>query len=67
MTSFFARKFPVEMIVYGRRSTALVTRQMYELCNTKTLLSCDGLAHKLHINCPDLNISSVLTECCKLF
>ena len=67
MTSFVARKFPVEMIVYGRRLTAPVTRQMYELCDTKTLLSCAGLGHELDINCPDLNISCVLTECCKLF
>jgi hypothetical protein len=67
MTTFVARKFPVEMIVYGHRLTVPVTRQMYELCNTKTLLSCAGLAHKLDINCPDLNISSVLTEYCKLF
>jgi hypothetical protein len=57
----------MEMIVYGRRLTHPLKRQLYELFNMKTLLYRARLAYGLDINCPDLNISSVLTERCKLF
>jgi hypothetical protein len=47
MTSFVSRKFPIEMMAYGCRLTAPVTRQMYELCNTEILLSFAGFSHDL--------------------